>query len=401
MKQHIAWFSKVPVSDTCWSLTSGPGDIAYAGICCEHTGGVSAYVASYDAATKKMDYLVDVADAVGDPADSGRATQCKIHYSMVVDKDNIMYGASHLSGPPIGDFIYNPWGSWMDPVKAFRGAGLFVYDITHDRLLWSDILIQGEGCRALALDSRRGRLYSASYPRDHFHVYDLESREDLDLGRFGSVNPQAIWLDSEGNGYTTDDFGRILKFDAEKNRLEELDLFLTHPAYQDGWHTVVYDVVQAPDGESVVGVSWQAAPHFFRHVPAEGRVDDLGPAQPGKTGYEPSRVNGTHVGGLAFGPDGFLYYGMQTDDPKLGVYSRLWRMNTETGEREDLGPIVDPETDTRIRYISRSVWVNDDDLVMGVVSHVPSGLSHVRMEPGDYSGPITNPRPGERFRTWG
>ena len=47
-------------------------------------GGVTAVIVRY--ADGRYDYLVDMGEATGQPGDNGRATQCKIHYSMIVDE---------------------------------------------------------------------------------------------------------------------------------------------------------------------------------------------------------------------------------------------------------------------------------------------------------------------------
>ena len=57
-----------------------------------------------------MDYLFSLDEMVNDPGDSGRATQCKIHYSFAPSmSDGILYMATHLSGPPIDQPAYSPW----------------------------------------------------------------------------------------------------------------------------------------------------------------------------------------------------------------------------------------------------------------------------------------------------
>jgi hypothetical protein len=56
-------FTEHPDSDTCWSLSVGPD------------GRIQR---------DQLDYLFDLAEKVQDPPDSGRATQCKIHYSIRV-----------------------------------------------------------------------------------------------------------------------------------------------------------------------------------------------------------------------------------------------------------------------------------------------------------------------------
>src|SRR3954468_24489082 len=79
----VKWypFSRKPDSDTCWSLSVGPDGRIYAAACAESvTGGVVVPV-RYNEEHDNLDYLFDLAEKVDDPGDTGRATQCKIHYS--------------------------------------------------------------------------------------------------------------------------------------------------------------------------------------------------------------------------------------------------------------------------------------------------------------------------------
>ena len=98
-------FERLPLSDTCWSLSTGPDDRIYAAACTEHIGGVAAYLMRYTPAAElgkgRLEYLFDVGDAVGEPANNGRATQCKIHYCLLPDPSTgILYGACLLYTSP-------------------------------------------------------------------------------------------------------------------------------------------------------------------------------------------------------------------------------------------------------------------------------------------------------------
>ena len=402
MEVKIVDFTELPVHDTTWALNSGPDGSAYAAACCEHLGGVAAVLVRYRADGTR-EPLIDMGESTGQPGHNGRATQCKVHYSLIIDTNGVLYAATHLSGPPLGHLIYNPWGNWGDPHVSFAGAMLVVYDTIHDRLLQTGCLYPQEGCRCLALDAGRERLYSCTYPLNHFHSFDLADQRDTDYGRIGAVNPQAIWLDHAANAYTTDDWGRILRFDADARKLESLDRFVPHPPYQNGWHDIVYDVTACPESEKVVGVAWMAVPHLWLYDMGDGdqgRMTDLGPVHQGLTGLEPSQINQSHVGGLAFGPDGKLYYSVMIEKhAKLGMISHLVRYDLKTGIHEDLGPLYDPVLDQSVTYVSRAVWISPHDLVLAVVGRTPTGVAHVRFDESDLPGPAPVGFPS--LRVWG
>ena len=108
-------------ADTCWSVSVGPDGRIYAAACAESVPGGVVKVVRYNEQTDTLDYLFSLDEMVDDPGDSGRATQCKIHYSFAPSmSDGILYMATHLSGPPIDQPAYSPWLSWHDPKRCFR-----------------------------------------------------------------------------------------------------------------------------------------------------------------------------------------------------------------------------------------------------------------------------------------
>ncbi len=281
-KVHWYPFTEHPDSDTCWSLSVGPDGRIYAAACAEGVPGGVVKPVRYNEQKDGLDYLFNLAEMVDDPGDSGHATQCKIHYSFAPSMhDQVMYMATHLSGPPIDLPVYNPWYSWHDKQRLFRGAALLAWDTQHDRVLWWDTMIPKEGCRCLLHDEERGLLYAISYPRDHFFIYDLKTRQRRDLGRIGSINSQTIILDKRHRVWTTNDYGHLVRYTPETDRLEISPEPLPHAVYQTGWHSVFYDVAPAPDRECVYASTWCPNPHLMRIWLNEGqwpRVEDLGPA---------------------------------------------------------------------------------------------------------------------------
>lgn len=135
-------FTGHPDADTCWSLSVGPDGRIYAAACAESVPGGVVKVVRYNEKKDALDYLFSIDEMVNDPGDSGRATQCKIHYSFAPSMaDGILYMATHLSGPPIDRPAYSPWLSWHDPKRCFRGSALLAFDTKKDQVLWWDTLL--------------------------------------------------------------------------------------------------------------------------------------------------------------------------------------------------------------------------------------------------------------------
>ena len=384
-------FAEHPESDSCWSLSVGPDGRIYAASCCELTPGGHVKVVRYNEVTDSLDYLFDVDKVVDDPRDSGRATQCKIHYGFAPSmKDGIMYMATHLSGPPIDQPGYSPLGSWHDKDRCFRGSALVAFDTKTDEVLWWDTMLPKEGCRCLLHDEERGLLYSLSYPRDHFFIYDIKRRKLRDMGRIGSVNAQALFLDSKHRVWTTDDYGHIVRYDPQKDRLERSPYILPHnEQMQTGWHSVFYDAVASPDGQCIYAVPWIASPRMMRIWPNEGqwgRVEDLGPVTQGFDKRHPPDTFVDHCGGLTFGGDGMLYYvASQWKEPiafghnNEGMDGIVWRLDPKTLERQEVAVLNRPEGTAQ--YVSRGAVDHNGDLFFGHVQSFkkPNGIFKVIM----------------------
>ena len=406
-------YDQVPVSDTTWSLHTGPDRRIYAAACIEGRGGCAVIVARYNAEKDALDYVFDVGQAADDPPDSGRATQCKVHYGFAPsERDGILYAATHASAPARGDFFFNINAEWGDERKAFRGSVLIAYDTRQDCVLWGRLFIPREGCRCLAYDEDRRRMYAVGWPRNHFLSYDLETARLTDHGRLGSLNPQAIWLDPKGRAYTSADDGRIVRFDPDRDRLEELDIYVPRARYMSGWHTVVYDIVAAPEGDVLYGAPWCSQAHLFRHFPLDGpqgRIEDLGPAtQTERDLHHPISFFRDHTGGLTFGPDGKLYYCISrwqagavesraTPERRMGPEMRgiVVQMDTQTLERRDFATL-DRGDEKPSHYVSRGSMDANGDLFFGNVGGVPSGIFKLKMGCKRPPDPAKHP-----LRHWG
>ena len=396
----VKWypFTQKPESDTCWALSVGPDGRIYAAACAEGVPGGVVEPVRYNEQRDDLDYLFDLGAKVDDPGNSGRASQCKIHYSFAPSmSDGILYMATHLSGPPIDMRSYSPWYSWHDPKRCFRGSALLAFNTRNDEVAWWDTLIPKEGCRCLAHDEERRLLYAISYPRDHFIIYDLKTRTRRDIGRIGSINGQTLFLDKKHRVWTTDDYGHLVRYTPETDRLEIAPLTLPHnPVYQTGWHSVFYDVAPSPDRECVYAVTWSPNAYLMRIWPNEGewpRIEDLGPATQPRDQTFPMSMFQDHCGGLTFAADGKLYFvASRWRDP---VYNPMdashkdregvvWRLDPDTLKREEVARVEHPTGPSQ--YVTRGAVDHNGDLFFGHVGQHPSGIFKVIM-PADRKKP--------------
>lgn len=397
-------FSGRPLSDACWSVQTGPDGRVYIACCTEHTGGESATVVRWNEENQNLDYLFDVDEVTGDLRDSGRATQCKIHYSFAPDREkNLLYCATHLSGPPKGAASYNPWASWSDPATAFRGAYLIRYDTSLDQVADARLMIPKEGCRCLAFNPHHQLLYAVTYPRDHFVVYNLRKNTLRDYGRIGSINTQCIMIDARGRGIWSDDRGQFLRFDPCADRIEELPFQFPHAGYQSAWHGVLYDACPDETGDSIYCVPWKPRPHLARFRPMEGpwgSLEDLGPLTQSEDPHTLGMVNIDHVGGLIVGTDGALYFAravwfpdISTVGAKSQSVARVTRRDPVTGQLTDIAELRSGRGSNH--YISRAAMDRHGNLFFGKILTSPAGV--YRMPPSSHGNTFR----ASMLRLWG
>lgn len=398
-------FSEQPLSDSCWSVQTGPDGRVYIAACTEHTGGETATVLRYNEKNQSLESLFELDKVTGDLRDSGRATQCKIHYSFVPDPEKgFLHAATHLSGPPAGEEHYNPWASWSDPTRAFRGSYLISYDTGSDSVVESRLMIPKEGCRCLAFDGERRILYAITYPRDHFVSFRLADGCLTDYGRIGSVNSQCIFLDHKQRAYFFDDRGILLRFDPEDRMLRELPHVYPHADYQTPWHGVIYDAVEAGGSGAVYMVPWKSPPFLARFWPmegAEGRMESLGMLTQERDATEICSVNLDHVGGLIWGADDRLYFvksewtgPCQGGRTSLKTISKLVSFDPSTNRFSEHGCLHSAVGQNH--YVSRGAMTSGGEFLFGKILTSPAGVYRVRL-PGH--PPQTTPK--QYLRMWG
>ena len=392
-------FDEKPLQDTTWGITTGRDGAIYVGLCCEHLGGQTVYIGRYNPATDRKEILVDVARSLGEPPDNGRPTHSKIHYCMIPDDDGVLWCATHCTGAPLGDPIWRPWNCWMHPKKDFSGFHIFAYNpATGD---FRDFGVKGvrEGSRAMAMDRRRRKLYGATYPRNHFYVHYMDEDRYLDLGRFGDINPQAVWVDAAGNGYSVDDLGHIVRCDGDTDELEHLDVQTPHAIFRNGAYNTVYDVAPAPGENAVYGVSWSFDMRLFRYDMDDPRnpksMHDLGRAYGPDYDDWDKFDHENHAGGMVFGDDGMLYVCVSVwwKEPQ-GMY--LIRVNPKTEEREEIGPITDGEFHSG--YIAKASKDFDGVLYFADCSKTPTRTWKYRP---DYLAKRSEEERWAELRPWG
>ena len=209
--------------DVVYGLAAGRGSEVYVSVSNEFTPGVCAFIAAFDGRAGTFRKVIDLAGATAYDPRGGRMPHSKVHLCLNSTPGGRVFAATHFTAPAIGQTSF-------DPIEAYRGgyegSHLVEYDPAADRVTSYGCLLPGEGARISAIDPVRECLYLLSYPRNHLFQFHYPGRTLRDLGRLGQENPFGMEVDARGDVYTTDDFGRIVRYSHARGRLEELDVFL-------------------------------------------------------------------------------------------------------------------------------------------------------------------------------
>jgi hypothetical protein len=299
-------------------------------VLCSESADRGAQMFSFDPATGQIRHLGDLTEACGEKGLKA-IPQGKSHVTFV-ESDGKLYFATHLA-------YYNPGGGAAGakekkaaPPPGYRpypGGHFLAYDMAHGTFERLASAPHGEGILAMAMDTRRGRLYGLTWPTGYFLRYDLAKREMRQLGPVAgqgeagdgptySALCRAIVVDpDDGSAYLTTSAGDILRYRYDRDSLETVvgvdlrkDYFgiwdPTKPGHMGyNWRQAVWHPVE----KVIYGVHGNSG-YLFRFDPHAVRIDVLD-----RITSEPSKRSGMYdrfrYGYLGFtlGPDQrTLYY---------------------------------------------------------------------------------------------
>ena len=362
-KWEAVQFPEHPHHDTIWSITLDHDGQVYLGLCLEGKGGGVAQVYSYDTKARQLRHLADMGEVTGEVADSGHATQGKIHFSLCHATDGKLYGATHCTTPPMGHRIWSSLTMWGDPAMSFPGGHIFRYDTRNGECVDFGAIFPNDGIPYLMLDEGRGRLYGVTFPKAHFFRSDLAGRNVVDYGRVSSWYPISMVFDEAGNLYFSDMHSQLIKYDVAQDRV----VYLGTKPYTVPWNTDsrwswVTDMCLASDGW-VYGVPY-SNDHLFRFDPRQERpvIEDLGPGLP--------TMDGGALRCLVPDRQGSLYY--VTCQVRGGTEGNvLTRYALATGERTPVGLM---SLNDQSHSVWRGVCDADGTLYFACVGRAPTNM---------------------------
>lgn len=260
---------------------------------------------TFDPGTKKFSSLHF--DSVGEKYD------IKIHRSLILDDDGIIYGATAGLLEPF-EYLDAPGGKIFSLNPRTKEIKILSIPVPHEYI------------QTIALDRKRKIIYGFTWPLHKFFRYDIKTNRATNFETMGS-HPHIPAVDDAGNLWgqwaimgSTNNF--LLRYNPEENKIHFLRKGLPKMYTADSGG--IDGMLNGGDGYIYIGTVSGA---LMRLDPKNEEVEYLGKPYPG-----------TRLAGLCIGRDGLLYGGGgENYNTFIFAYDR------EKRKFYDLGRVYDPD----------------------------------------------------------
>jgi hypothetical protein len=199
--------------------TDSDGRIYY--VLCSERYDVGAQMYRFDPRTQLISHLGDLTEACGELGQNTIVQgKCHVNFSEANGK---LYFSTHLGYYSIVDgkeTMGVPPAGW----KPYPGGHLLSYDLKTGKFDDLGIAPNGDGILTTSMDTRRGRIFSLTWPNGIFYRYDLDTRNQKSFGKQCADGEDgvgasyrticrsiAVDLD-DGSAYFTTSEGTILRY---------------------------------------------------------------------------------------------------------------------------------------------------------------------------------------------
>jgi hypothetical protein len=384
-------------------LAASNGKIYY--VLCSESVDIGAQMYSYDPASKRIQHLADLTEAVGEKGShaipQGKSHvnfvewQGKLYFSTHVGYYTRVNGRETMGVPPTG-------------YKPYPGGHFMMYDMASGKFQRLASAPAEQGIIDFSMDGKRGRLYGLTWPSGRFLRYNMVSRELKDLGSTSKEGEagtgpnyrilcRSLAVDREdGSVYFTTADGDIKRYRYDSDAIETVkgasmrkDYFgsfdlNSKPSMGYNWRqTFWYEAENA-----IYGLHGTSG-YLFRFDPRAPRVELIE-----RIASEPSRRSGMNdsfaYGYLSFalGQDGRTVYYLTTgrteghNQEKAQDDVRLVTYDIRTAKYQDHGAVF--LTDGQRPADIQSIAVAKDGSVYSLATfsrngHPTTDLIHIRI----------------------
>lgn len=334
----------MPLHDVVYATATGADGKIYLGVSSEFGAEGYAHLMAYDPVTDRLADLIDLRTLFHEEKNDIRPPHSKIHTTLCVGRDGIVWFASHVTAPPKGERFHRIFEVMDDAERGYRGSHVVTYNPQTGAVRDYGTIIPREGCRWMTLDLERDELHLVSYPRSHYIVFRPRTGERLDLGRISQYEALGPTWSANGFTYTTDDDGYILCYDPDRERIDQFPIHVPDAPWRDSIGNRVRRMKAGPDGVRLYGFGTLAT-HLFEYDPTDGpygHMTDFGILCGSEACHEPSMLPPGKA--LTFGKDGQIYCGMGSTQMSIGndLGAHIVSLDPQTRQTVDHGRLTVP-----------------------------------------------------------
>lgn len=250
---------------------SKSGDV-YTGLITE---GSSAHFYVYSPADDRNILIADIAEFLNERG-KGIRSSGKIHNKPVEDEEGNIYFVPLNNGSGPRNIDYRSW----------RGGNWIKYDPRTKTLENMGLVDEGLGSYPLTIDTKRKYLFGVGFT-GYFYRFDLEKRITKNFGRVSNWDIcRDIFCDDKGNVYGPFPTGRVWKYDAELEKVIDLNISVPYDPTiyptqlvkpmidrSNDWRAIEWD----PVDKVAYGVTCGSGSILFRFDPHEGPEGKITP----------------------------------------------------------------------------------------------------------------------------
>ena len=336
--QKLVDVQSYPVDDSLGhyvfsAMSAHPNGRVYLGTSIK--GRKFAHLVELDPSTGRVRDVADMLKVTGQ-FDKQMVPQSKIHTQIVVDKRGRLW-----------------FGTWAEEFrssgfpKGYPGGHLVSYDpntaqaVDHGVLIGPRVeeptKVSDYGLYLIALDINRDKneLYILTGDEIQLLVYDITTNKHFTAGTIDAPAENLVHygirdlkVAADGNVYIFDHWGRIVRYDREKKKLEPLDLWI--PGSNKQGMCMPFQVGINAQKTKIYGAG-SAGHRLFELEISPGKpphIEDLGPAYDAFDGPNASAFGVVHA--VVVATDGRVYY------PSTGG-GELFMYDPDTKKRSYLG----------------------------------------------------------------
>ncbi|HBE03223.1 MAG: hypothetical protein A2096_03025 [Spirochaetes bacterium GWF1_41_5] len=341
--------------DVIYSVTTGLDGNIYFAPSSEFYPGSTARIFSFCPSEKTLREVVNVETLTGSDFSDYKPSHSKIHVSMVTGKDGIIYAATHLTAPPRREKYVGIYETYGDPKRGYPGSVIIAYNPKTQNAVNLGRVCPFEGARVMTIDKERDILYIISMPKSHLYSFDIKKRFARDLGRVSMENSLGLECDYRGFVFFTDDEGRIVRYDPEKDIIERLSIQIPDAPWRNGKANYVRRTALSPDGKTIWGCGTKSVRLFAYKTDkgAHGEMVDhgffLGTDNYGRW---PDLLA---CKAMCFGRDGKIYIAFSEDEALIASGNcRICSFDPAAGIKRDFGIITGKHTPEIITALDAS-----------------------------------------------